>query len=340
MLNLNDVDANDIVSREGILSRTTDDVIFQYYIGDYSRSMKSPLREDSVPSFSVFYSEYHRKLMFKDHASGEFGDCFDIVRMIFDLSFYDTCVRINMDLNLGFKCPVSNAVYSAPRITVAKRNIEMPKDRQLGVKLRRWQQCDHMYWTIKYDLREKHLKFYNIFPVESVFLGNDIVWNHSDKDPIYAYAFFKDNTYYYKVYRPLTENKQFKWMSSTNRTILQGWDQLPKTGDTLILTKALKDVAVYRTLGYFAIACQNEISMIKDTVMDELKSRFKRIVINQDHDPAGIQGTEALAEAFDLPHFYLTGAEKDISDYREWHSKAITKELIKSKLRELWPGIY
>ena len=340
MLNLNDADADDIVSREGILSRTTGAAIFQHYIGDYSKSMKSPLRKDTVPSFSVFYSTFHRKLMFKDHASGEFGDCFDIVGLIYDLSFYDTCVRINMDLGLGFTCPKSDRVYSAPRIVVAKRNIEMPKDRQLGVKFRPWSNCDHMYWTVKYDLKEKHLKYYNIFPVQSVFLGNDIVWTHSDKDPIYTYMFFKDNTYYYKVYRPLTENKQFKWMSSTNRTILQGWDQLPATGDTLILTKALKDVAVYRKLGYYAIACQNEISMIKDTVMDELKGRFKRVVVNQDHDPAGIQGTEALVEAFNIPHFYLTGAEKDISDYREWHTEKNTIILIKSKLREIWPGLY
>jgi len=337
MLDLNDTGADNIVSREGILSRTSDSIIFQHYIGDYSRSMKSPLREDSVPSFSVFYSKHHRKLMFKDHAAGDFGDCFDIVSLIYDISFYDACKKINADLSLGFDCPKSDRVYEkAPRLTVAKRNIEMPKDRELGVKFRSWKECDRMYWTVKYDLNEAHLRYYNILPVQTVFLGNDIAWTHSDNDPIYAYVFHKDGKYYYKVYRPLTEKKQFKWMSSTNRTILQGWDQLPETGDLLIITKALKDVVVYRKLGYYAISCQNEISIIKDTVMDDLKRRFKRVVINQDNDPAGIQGTETLAGLYDLPYFYLTGAEKDISDYREWHTAENTNTLIQSKLKEIW----
>ena len=341
MLNFDDVNVNDIVSRDNILSVTTDDAIFRHYIGDYSKSMKSPLRKDSVPSFSVFYSDYHKKLMFKDHAQGHFGDCFDLVRLIFNLgSLYETCVRINEDLKLGFRTPEVINVNSTPLVTVAKRNIEMPSNRQLGVKLRKWYNCDYMYWTVKYDLEEKHLKYYNIFPVQSVFLGNEVVWTHSDKDPIYAYIFYKDNKHYYKIYRPLTENKAFKWMSSTNRTVLQGWDQLPKSGETLIITKALKDVVVYRSLGFPAIACQNEISMIKDTVMDDLKTRFKRIVINQDYDPAGIQGTETLSELYKLPYYYLTDGDKDISDYREWHSRQNTLELVKQKLRQIWPGLY
>jgi len=341
MLDLNNVEDGEVVSMLGILSKVTDDDIFRYYIGDYSRSMKSPIREDSVPSFSVFYSEYHRKLMFKDHAEGFFGDCFDLVKLVFELdNLYDVCVRINVDLRLGFRCPESSGINATAMLKIAKRNVEMPKSRQLGVKFRKWRQCDHMYWTVKYGLKEDQLKYFNIFPVNSVLLGNDTVATHTDDNPIYAYIFYKDGKYYYKVYRPLNPDKQYKWMSSTNRTILQGWDQLPETGDTLIITKALKDVAVYRTLGYYAIACQNEISIVKDTVMDALKERFKRIVINQDHDPAGIQGTETLAQLYDLPYYYLTGAEKDISDYREWHSKVITQELITSKLRKIWPGLY
>jgi len=339
MLDLNDEGANDIVSRDGILAKTTDKAIFTYYIGDYSKSMKSPLRADNVPSFSVFFSDHHQKLMFKDHAQGHFGDCFDIVRLIFGLSFYNACVRINEDLELGFDCPESDSINAVPIVTISKTNIDMPKHKQLGVKFRSWLNCDHMYWTIKYGLKEHHLKYYNVFPVSTVLLGNDVVWTHSDDNPIYAYLFYKDNKYYYKVYRPLSPDKQFKWMSSTNRTVIQGWDQLPKTGDTLILTKSLKDVMVYRTLGLYAVSCQNEISIIKDTVMDELKSRFKRIVINQDHDPAGIQGTEQLAELYDLPYYYLEES-KDISDYKEWHTKNDTIKLINLKLNKIWPGLY
>ena len=280
MLDLNKAENEDIVSRDGILSKISDDQIFKEYIGEFklNKAMCSPLRRDSTPSFGLFYSSTHQKILFKDHATGEFGDAFDIVRHIFGISLYEACVKINTDFNLGFRCPDAKGGIYKPIIKVAKRNIDLPADKQLGVKFRKWKECDRLYWTVRYGLNEKQLKYFNIFPIEKAFLGTDIIWSHLDDNPIYAYIFLKDGKYTYKCYRPLEQDKRYKWISSTNRTILQGWDQLPATGDTLILTKSLKDVAVYRTLGFYGLACQNELGMIKDTVIEELRTRFKRIV--------------------------------------------------------------
>ena len=44
--------------------------------------------------------------------------------------------------------------------------------------------------------------------------------------------------------------------------------------DFIIITKALKDVMVLRTLGFISVALQNEIASIKDTVAHELYERF------------------------------------------------------------------
>lgn len=348
MLDLNKANTEDIVSRDGILSKISDDQIFRYYIGDFklNKAMKSPLRKDTVPSFGLFYSKYHQKLMFKDHATGAFGDAFDIVRHIFGLTLYEACVKINIDFNLGFRCPEGKKGKYEPIIKVAKRNIELTGDKKLGVKFRKWKQCDYNYWTVKYDINEKQLKYYNVFPVEKVFLGKDVIWSHRDDNPIYTYIFYKDGKYTYKCYRPLEKDKRYKWISSTNRTVLQGWDQLPKTGDTLILTKSLKDVIVYRTVGFYGLSCQNELGVIKDTVIEELRSRFKRIVLNNDFDYAGVTGTNLMKRAYNLPYFFLqdfrtrSNGYKDISDYREWHTKDASITLIKDKLRKIWPMLY
>ena len=228
-----------------------------------------------------------------------------------------------------------------PVIKVAKRNIELTGNKALGVKFRKWKQCDYNYQTVKYDINEKQLKYYKIFPVENVFLGRDIIWSHRDDNPIYVYVFYKDGKYTYKCYRPLEKDKRYKWISSTNRTVLQGWDQLPATGDTLILTKSLKDVVVYRTLGFYALACQNELGMIKDTVIDELRSRFDRIVLNNDFDYAGVTGTNLMKKAYNLPYFFLqsfrtrSNGYKDISDFKEWHSIDASGKIINDNLENL-----
>ena len=344
MLDLNKANTEDIVSRDGILSKISDEQIFKEYIGEFklNKAMCSPIRKDNVPSFGLFYSTHHQKLMFKDHATGAFGDAFDIVRHIYGLTLYQACIKINIDFNLGFRCPDSNKGKYVPVLKVAKRNIELTGDRALGVKFRKWKHCDQRYWNEKYDITEKQLKYYNIFPIDKVFLGKDVVWSHMDNNPIYAYIFYKDGKYTYKCYRPLETDKRYKWMSSTNRTVLQGWDQLPKTGDTLILTKSLKDVVVYRTLGFYALSCQNELGMIKDTVIEELRSRFKKIVINNDFDYAGVTGTNLMKKAYGLPYFFLqdfktrSNGYKDISDYKEWNSKDKSISFIKTKLEKIW----
>ena len=348
MLDLNNANTEDVVSRDLILSRITDEQIFKYYIGDFklNKAMCSPIRKDSVPSFGLFYSTHHQKLMFKDHATGAFGDAFDIVRHIFGLTLYEACVKINIDFNLGYRCPEGRKAKYEPVIKVAKRNIDLPNSKPLGVKIRKWKHCDYNYWTVKYDTNEKQLKYFNIHPVDKVFLGNEVIWIHSDSNPIYAYVFYKDGKYTYKCYRPLEKDKRYKWISSTNRTVLQGWDQLPATGDTLILTKSLKDVLVYRTLGFYALACQNELGMVKNTVIDELRNRFKRIVLNNDFDYAGVTGTNLMRKAYKLPYFFLQSFKtrsngfKDISDFREWHAKDASIKLINNELRKIWKFLY
>ena len=194
MLDLNKANTEDIVTREGILNKITDSQIFRQYIGEFklNKSMCSPLRKDSVPSFGLFYSTHYQKIMFKDHAQGAFGDAFDIVRHMFNLTLYQACIKINLDFNLGFRCPDAKEGKYIPVFTTAKRNLELSPDRALGVKYRRWKHCDNHYWNIKYDLVEAQLTYFHIFPVDKVFLGKDVVWQHADNNPIYVYVFFKD----------------------------------------------------------------------------------------------------------------------------------------------------
>ena len=109
----------------------------------------------------------------------------------------------------------------------------------------------------------------------------------------------------------------------------------------LIITKALKDVMVLRTLGYTSVALQNEIANIKDTVTHELYERFNDIYILNDFDYTGVKGANKLRKRYGFKPIFLqdfktrSNGFKDISDYRKSHTSEETKCLI-NKLISAW----
>ena len=343
MLDLNDSFDKKRVSRKVILEKLSDEQLFRHYLGDFKigKSMNSPLRKDNIPSFSVFRSKYHNKMMYKDHATGEWGDIFDLVSALYMTDLYGALIKINNDFDLGFENSAREKInYVSVAKPIQRCNISEPETK-LEMKFRKWRTCDYKYWTLKYGINEEQLKYYKIFPVQTVFLNGNPIWNSTNDNPIYAYVFYKDGKYTYKAYRPLEKNKRYKWINNANRSVIQGWDQLTDSGPLLILTKSLKDVVVYRTLGFLAVSCQSELGIVKDTVMDELKRRFNKIVLQNDFDYAGVVGTNIMRKKYSLPYFFLQNFKtrsnglKDISDYREYHSVREAKLFINEKLKNL-----
>ena len=95
-----------------------------------------------------------------------------------------------------------------------------------------------------------------------------------------SYAFkFKNR---YKIYSPYEEKN--KWLSNTNKTDVQGYNQLPNKGERLIITSSLKDVMCLYSAGYHAIAMQSEMQTPNEKLISELKQRFNTIEILYDND--------------------------------------------------------
>ena len=66
------VDIKKLPNRADILSCITDVEIFSHFLGGIPRKpISSPIRKDSIPSFSLFYSDKYEKMMYKDFATGE-----------------------------------------------------------------------------------------------------------------------------------------------------------------------------------------------------------------------------------------------------------------------------
>lgn len=126
-------------------------------------------------------------------------------------------------------------------------------------------------------------------------------------------------------------------MSNWNADKIQGWDQLPKTGKVLVITKSMKDVMTLASIGIPAVAPNSETLFVSDALLEDLKGRFKFIFVVYDNDRAGkynmlkIRRKHPELEYFFIPNKYKA---KDISDFHKKYGRSETIKSIKEYLTQ------
>ena len=317
------------VTIEEILKRTTEYDIYSYYIPnkfEIGKVISSPFRQDVHPSFGIFKSNKSGSLLFKDQATNQTGDCFKFVEIKFNLTFKEALDKIWNDI-------IANDLHITKKGIII-RDYYKNKKTIVSVKRKNFTKTDDDYWG-QYHINRDTLKQYNVFPI-SRFWVNDYIssFEYSHDNPMYAYKIFNS----FKVYRPYSKLKKDKWRSGCSVNDIQGWEQLPKKGKILVITKSLKDIMVLSQFKLPSIAPPGETTIIPQSVLNDLKKRFKRIVVLYDYDEAGLLGakkmqTEYSLETIFIPKHYLDLYNiKDISDYiKEFgidKTKALLKELL------------
>lgn len=128
---------------------------------------------------------------------------------------------------------------------------------------------------------------------------------------MYAYKVYNN----FKIYRPLAD-KYTKWRNNLTENDIQGFKQLPKTGDILIITKSMKDVMCLYEMGIPAISPSSESTFIPDKALNQLKKRFKTILICFDRDEVGCKYLRKISLKTGLKPFLVhkKWKAKDISD--------------------------
>ena len=168
-----------------------------------------------------------------------------------------------------------------------------------------------------------------------VFLNGNIESVYDSKCPSYGYYFGKDkDRELWKIYYPF--RKTFRFIGDIKTTTIQGYKQLPKKGKLLVITKSLKDCMVLYSFCIAAIAPQSETQFISDEILEELKQRFKYIVLLFDSDETGIAFTNTIKrkytriKPFIIPRKYKA---KDISDFYKKYGYTETLALIKEGIK-------
>jgi len=307
MINLNDSKyISTFLTKEDLLQQYTEYNIFKNYIGDFElgQTIRSPLRrDDHVPSFNVFYSKRNNCLLFKDFA-GKRGDCIKFVQDLMALPTYQDAInQIVQDMSRG-RTTIIKPTSSDYSKSIMKHYINIVK--------RDWRKRDRIYWE-EFGISTTTLIYFNVIPISGYFIDEAYI---ETNDIAYAYLEYKDGELTYKIYRP-TADKSKKWRNNNPYGVHAGYRQLPSMGDLLIITKSLKDVmAIYENLRIPAIAVQSETCFIKDTVVEEYKFRFKRVLTLFDNDRQGVEQAESYKKLYDIEPIFipLSYSVKDFSD--------------------------
>ena len=286
---------------EYILSKVSEYDIYASYIGQFKAGLiyNSPFRKDTNPSFGVFLSKRTGKLLFKDHGSGVCGDVIKFVREYTGISNYNEILQ-----EIVKRLKITNKT-----VLKSTKPIES-KETVIGIVRQAFTKIDEQYWG-SYHISMPTLEKYNVHSIK-YYLCNGIVKGiYKDENPMYAYKVYNN----FKIYRPLGD-KFTKWRNNLTEFDVQGYAQLPKKGNLLIITKSLKDVMVLHEMGYNAVSPSSESTFIPDVVLNDLKKRFKHILLCFDRDIAGVSNMRKVSLKTGLNGFLVHKSfkAKDISD--------------------------
>ena len=321
------------LSQNSILEQVSEYDLWRYYLGEVQigKVFKSPLREDNNPSASLFVTSTG-KVLIQDFGLGKAINIFSFLKLKYNLDYHQVLVMIDRDFNLGL-WGHTNVVYTQvtkPVITNYRPTAEAYA--KILIKKKKYTKEELEYWT-DYCINQETLDLYKVYSLKCFWINKgDNMYQYCNTEKNFIFCYDLDNEKY-KIYQPLNHN--YRFMTNAGADILQGINQLKKSGKTLIITKALKDVMVLKELGYNAIAVQSENSFPSPETILALKERFKTCYIFFDNDRAGQESSDKLCKDYDLLKIEIPKEfkSKDISDFIKKFGKEETLKNLKLWLK-------
>lgn len=308
----------DNITLDWILSKVTEYDIYAKYIGQFKVGMiyNSPFRKDKNPSFGIYYSKRTKQLLFKDHGTGECGNVIKFVSLFTGKTEYNDILSDIVD-----KLNITNNT----KLVSSKQYIQ-PTETVIGVVRQEFTDVDINYWK-QFNISINTLNKFNVNSIKYYLCNGIVKGTYKRENPMYAYKVYNN----FKIYRPLAD-KYTKWRNNLTDYDIQGYEQLPQKGDILFITKSMKDVMCLHEMGYPAVSPSSESTFLPKDVLEQLKTRFKRIIILFDRDVAGVKRSRKLSRETGLEAIFINKKfkAKDVSDA----VKANSFEEIKNWLNE------
>lgn len=269
------------ISLEDIMSKVTEADILSYYfnIKEIPCIIKSPLRKDHKPSFGL-YSMDGKRIFYTDLATKDNGGIFDLLSNMWGIGYKEVLNRVANDIP-KFNNSTNINVFS-PCIVHTTSNYN--KNSDLQCKVREWRKYDEEYWE-SYGISLKWLKYAEVYPIShKIIIKDNQRFTFVADKYAYAYVEHKDGKITLKIYQPYNKDG-YKWSSNIDRSVWSLWTKIPQTGNNLFITSSLKDsLNLWCNLRIPALCLQGEGYLPKAHVMEELKNRYKNIIVFYDND--------------------------------------------------------
>lgn len=328
------------LSINNILSKVSEVMLWRFYLNtDFKIGIPfcATYRKDSNPSFSIFLDRRNR-LMGKDFGRDFYGDVFNYISMLFNITTYESLIKVNHDFNLGLLLDTSitideNIFKSKPLTKQAIKKLDklgenvISESNKIQVSIRHFEESDLNYW-LQYGITYKTLKLYNVYCAGKVYCNNRLCYYNVQDNPCYVYHFTETN--HVKVYFPF--QKSYRFMGNVNNyQDIQGYYQCDvksnKENKFLILTKSMKDVMTLREFGIDAMAIHGEEHRFHTDFIRHIKKYYPIIISLYDRDITGIKGAKYLWKEFAIPANFIAKKYncKDISDFYKKFGKEETQ---------------
>mgnify|MGYP004568110283 FL=1 len=321
------------ITKELILSRFSEEQLMEYYLHLPVKKglFRSPLRRDKQPTCS-FYRNKSGTLIFKDFATGQHLNIFDVVQSIFRCDYFESLRIIAND----FGIVRDNALHKNPgKINLNPIKIKDKEISKIQIEVQEFTDGELKWWG-KYGISKDILKRFNVYSCKHVFLNDQLFAESQQHCPIFGYYGKKyQGLELWRCYFP--KRTSFRFITNWPSKKIQGYDQLPKKGKLLVITKSMKDSMCLYSCGITACAPNSENLFISDKVLEDLKSRFKNIVVLYDNDRPGLYNMAKIRrEHPELTYVFIPKryGSKDISDFYKDHGRKETLNLIKTFI--LW----
>ena len=325
------------LTKDLILSRFSEEQLMEYYLHIPIKKglFRSPLRKDKSVTCSVFRSN-KGTLLFKDFATGEALNCFEIVKRLFNCNYFEALRIIANDFGIihdkSLRKNTGKINYNPVKIQdkeLSKIQVEIQDFTDLELK-----------WWAKYGITPEILKHFLVYSCKHVFLNGQLVAKSQQHCPIFGYYGGKvkengENIELWRCYFP--QRKSYRWISNYPKNKIQGYDKLPKSGKICVITKSLKDCMALYAYGIPACAPNSETIIPSETVVNNLLERFEYVFCLWDNDYTGVTFLNKIKRKFPRLHCLIIPRRykaKDFSDLRKLYGEKKTRQFIIDYLKD------
>jgi DNA primase len=323
----------ELLSTELILSKVTEYDIFRWYMPNKSwklnRITYSPFRNEQHPSFII--GNRYGRLNFIDFAdTSKRGDCFDFVKLLFNLSsITDALKMIDRDFGLG----ISSQYTGEYKRIVAEYKQPESVEKQYSLiqaSVRKFTAEELAYWNL-YHQDEQDLKKENIYSIRKLYFNKQLF---PLKETELRFGYFYDG--HWKIYRPFGDKKS-KWVpNNVPITTMDGKDNIINC-NVAFINKSKKDYMVMKKVFPCSCAVQNEgLGCFSNENVEFLKANSDRQILSFDSDVTGVANSQQITKLFDfdylnVPKQYLKEGIKDWADLAKTYGLKAIEDYLKQK---------